>query len=248
MGMTLAEKILARASGRERGVAGRDRGRARGPRDEPRERRPGAQELPRNRRGARVGPVEDRHHLRPPRARPNRKRPPPPTRRSASSWRRRASSTSTTWAAAASATRCCPRTATCGRAWWWWAPIRTPPRTARSAPSPPASAPPRWPASGPKARCGSRCRPRCASRWTGEFRPWISAKDLILYIIGKLGAAGADYRAVEFDGPAIRRMSVASRMVLANLSMEMGAKVAFTPVDEMLLDYLRAARLRSRWR
>jgi homoaconitase/3-isopropylmalate dehydratase large subunit len=73
----------------------------------------------------------------------------------------------------------------------------------------------------------------------GEFRPWISAKDLILRIIGMLGAAGADYRAVEFDGPAIRRMSVASRMVLANLAMEMGAKVAFTPVDDVLLDYLR---------
>ena len=73
----------------------------------------------------------------------------------------------------------------------------------------------------------------------GEFRPWVSAKDLILYIIGKLGADGADYRAVEFDGPAIRRMTVASRMVLANLAMEMGAKVAFTPVDETLLDYLR---------
>jgi homoaconitate hydratase family protein len=73
----------------------------------------------------------------------------------------------------------------------------------------------------------------------GEFRPWVSAKDLILYIIGKLGADGADYRAVEFDGPAIRRMTVASRMVLANLAMEMGAKVAFTPVDEILLDYLR---------
>jgi homoaconitate hydratase family protein len=73
----------------------------------------------------------------------------------------------------------------------------------------------------------------------GEFRPWISAKDLILHIIGMLGADGADYRAVEFDGPAIRRMSVASRMVLANLSMEMGAKVAFTPVDSLLLEYLR---------
>ena len=73
----------------------------------------------------------------------------------------------------------------------------------------------------------------------GDFRPWISAKDLILHIIGMLGAAGADYRAVEFDGPAIRRMTVASRMVLANLAMEMGAKVAFTPVDKVLLDYLR---------
>ena len=73
----------------------------------------------------------------------------------------------------------------------------------------------------------------------GQFRPWISSKDLILYIIGKLGAAGADYRAVEFDGSAIRRMTIASRMVLANLSMEMGAKVAFTPVDDTLLDWLR---------
>ncbi len=72
----------------------------------------------------------------------------------------------------------------------------------------------------------------------GELGPWISAKDLILYIIGKLGADGADYRAVEFDGPAIRALSVAGRMVLANLSMEMGAKVAFTPVDDKLLGYL----------
>lgn len=73
----------------------------------------------------------------------------------------------------------------------------------------------------------------------GKLDEWISAKDLILYIIGKLGADGADYRAVEFDGPAIRSMSVASRMVLTNLAMEMGAKAAFTPVDEVLLDYLR---------
>jgi len=73
----------------------------------------------------------------------------------------------------------------------------------------------------------------------GQLEQWVSAKDLILYIIGKLGADGADYRAVEFDGPAIRRLSVASRMVLTNLAMEMGAKVAFTPVDEELLEYLR---------
>ncbi len=68
---------------------------------------------------------------------------------------------------------------------------------------------------------------------SGEFPPWLSAKDLILYIIGQLGADGADYRAVEFDGPAIRNLTVASRMVLANLSMEMGAKAAFTPVEEI---------------
>jgi 3-isopropylmalate/(R)-2-methylmalate dehydratase large subunit len=74
----------------------------------------------------------------------------------------------------------------------------------------------------------------------GVFGQWVSAKDLILHIIGQVGAAGADYRAVEFDGPAIRNMSIASRMVLANLSMEMGAKVAFTPVDEVVTEYLNA--------
>jgi 3-isopropylmalate/(R)-2-methylmalate dehydratase large subunit len=72
----------------------------------------------------------------------------------------------------------------------------------------------------------------------GEMGPWVSAKDLILYTIGKLGADGADYRAVEFDGPVIRNFSVASRMVLSNLAMEMGAKVAFAPVDNKLIEYL----------
>jgi 3-isopropylmalate/(R)-2-methylmalate dehydratase large subunit len=73
---------------------------------------------------------------------------------------------------------------------------------------------------------------------SGVLPQWVSAKDLILYIIGQLHSDGADYQAVEFDGPAIRHMTVASRMVLANLAMEMGAKVAFTPVDDQLLTYL----------
>ena len=73
---------------------------------------------------------------------------------------------------------------------------------------------------------------------SGELRPWISAKDLILYLIGELGADGAACRAIEFDGPTVRHLSIASRMVLANLSMEMGAMVAFTPVDETLLAFL----------
>ncbi len=74
----------------------------------------------------------------------------------------------------------------------------------------------------------------------GKFKPWVSAKDLILYIIGKLGADGADYKAVEFSGPAIKDMSIASRMVLSNLSMEMGAKVAFVEVDDKTLEYVKS--------
>jgi len=74
---------------------------------------------------------------------------------------------------------------------------------------------------------------------TGEFRELVSAKDLILHIIGRLGADGADYMAVEFCGQTVASMSVASRMVLTNLSMEMGAKVAFVAPDGKTVAYVR---------
>lgn len=74
---------------------------------------------------------------------------------------------------------------------------------------------------------------------SGSFRNYISAKDLILYIIGKLGSDGANYKAVEFHGETIRNMSIASRMVLSNLSMEMGAKVAFVVPDKKTISYVK---------
>ncbi len=74
----------------------------------------------------------------------------------------------------------------------------------------------------------------------GEFPEWVSAKDLILHIIGRLGAAGADYKAVEFYGETVEKMSIASRMVLANLAMEMGAKAALIPPDEKTLEYVKS--------
>ncbi len=74
----------------------------------------------------------------------------------------------------------------------------------------------------------------------GKFQKYVSAKDLILYIIGKLKADGADYKSVEFCGPAINDMSIASRMVLTNLSMEMGAKNAFVLPDEKTVEFVRA--------
>jgi len=123
------------------------------------------------------------------------------------------SSNFTTSAAAASATRCSrERTRAAGMVLVGTDSHTT--TTARSGRSPPASAPPKWRAYGPRATLWFKVPATLRVEVTGEFRPWISAKDLILYIIGKLGAAGADYRAVEFDGPAIRRMTVASRMVL----------------------------------
>ncbi|MEO0142506.1 MAG: homoaconitase large subunit [candidate division WOR-3 bacterium] len=73
----------------------------------------------------------------------------------------------------------------------------------------------------------------------GKFRKYVSAKDLILYIIGQLKADGADYKSVEFCGPTISEMSIASRMVLANLSMEMGAKNALVLPDEKTIEFVR---------
>ncbi len=79
----------------------------------------------------------------------------------------------------------------------------------------------------------------------GKLREDVSAKDVILYVIGKLSADGANYKAVEFCGTSVENMSVASRMVLTNLSMEMGAKVAFTPIDEKVKDYLAGRNVKG---
>jgi len=73
----------------------------------------------------------------------------------------------------------------------------------------------------------------------GKFQSSVSSKDLILHVIGTLRADGADYKAVEFSGEAIDNMTIASRMVLSNLSMEMGAKCAFVLPDEKTIQYVR---------
>ncbi|MFZ2956192.1 MAG: 3-isopropylmalate dehydratase large subunit [Candidatus Ozemobacteraceae bacterium] len=75
----------------------------------------------------------------------------------------------------------------------------------------------------------------------GRFNPGVYSKDLILYLIGKLRADGADYLSVEFYGEAIEKMTVASRMVLTNLSMEMGAKAAMVPPDAKTIEYVKNA-------
>lgn len=74
---------------------------------------------------------------------------------------------------------------------------------------------------------------------SGSLRGYVSAKDLILHIIGSSGADGANYKAVEFSGETINNMSIASRMVLSNLSMEMGAKVCFVLPDEKTVSYVK---------
>lgn len=76
----------------------------------------------------------------------------------------------------------------------------------------------------------------------GALPPRVSAKDVILRIIGDLGADGADYRSVEFDGQTVRDMSIASRMVLCNMAAEMGAKNGVVLPDDKTRQWL-ASRL-----
>ncbi|NLI76572.1 MAG: 3-isopropylmalate dehydratase large subunit [Candidatus Riflebacteria bacterium] len=74
----------------------------------------------------------------------------------------------------------------------------------------------------------------------GKFKPGVYSKDLILHLIGKLRADGADYKSIEFFGQAIDEMTIASRMVLTNLSMEAGAKSAMIPPDQKTVDYVKS--------
>ncbi|MBU4446207.1 MAG: 3-isopropylmalate dehydratase large subunit [Candidatus Marinimicrobia bacterium] len=73
----------------------------------------------------------------------------------------------------------------------------------------------------------------------GEFPEGISSKDLMLKIAGEIGADGALYKAIEFCGPTIDRMSVASRFVLTNMAVEIGAKAGYMIPNAETLAYLR---------
>ena len=73
----------------------------------------------------------------------------------------------------------------------------------------------------------------------GRLPRRVSAKDVILHIIGDLRADGADYRSVEFAGETVQSMSVASRMVLCNMVAEMGAKNGLVLPDETTRRWLR---------
>ncbi len=75
---------------------------------------------------------------------------------------------------------------------------------------------------------------------TGSFRPGVTAKDLILKIIGDIGSAGADYMSVEYHGEAIRNMSIGERMTLCNMGVEMGSKNSVCEPDEKVFRHLES--------
>jgi len=67
----------------------------------------------------------------------------------------------------------------------------------------------------------------------------VTAKDLTLNVVGKIGADGAIYKGLEFSGSTIRNLSVDGRMVLCNMAVEMGAKAGIIEPDEKTLDYIK---------
>jgi 3-isopropylmalate/(R)-2-methylmalate dehydratase large subunit len=75
----------------------------------------------------------------------------------------------------------------------------------------------------------------------GVLEPGVHAKDVMLKLIGELGADGLTYCSAEFAGPLVERMSVSERMTFCNLAMEMGAKNAYVAPDATTLSYLHDA-------
>jgi 3-isopropylmalate/(R)-2-methylmalate dehydratase large subunit len=80
---------------------------------------------------------------------------------------------------------------------------------------------------------------------TGSFKPWVTSKDISLFMIGQLGADGGLYASVEFHGEAIAKMSMESRFVLTNMMAEMGAKDAWIVQDEVSFDWLAQQKQRK---
>jgi 3-isopropylmalate/(R)-2-methylmalate dehydratase large subunit len=74
---------------------------------------------------------------------------------------------------------------------------------------------------------------------SGRFRKFVGAKDLILHLIGKLTAQGANFKVLEFHGPTIRNLSTSGRLVLCNMSVEAGATAGLVPPDQETARYLR---------
>jgi 3-isopropylmalate/(R)-2-methylmalate dehydratase large subunit len=73
----------------------------------------------------------------------------------------------------------------------------------------------------------------------GELNKWVAGKDLILYTIGKIGVEGASYKAMEFSGPVIEKLSMDGRLTMANMAIEAGAKTGVIEPDEATFKYLQ---------
>ena len=80
-------------------------------------------------------------------------------------------------------------------------------------------------------------------RVDGRLAPGVTAKDLVLTIIGRIGTAGGTGHAIEFAGEAVRALSMESRMTMCNMSIEAGARAGMVAVDDKTIDYIKGRPL-----
>lgn len=81
----------------------------------------------------------------------------------------------------------------------------------------------------------------------GKFKEGIYAKDLMLHLIGLIGADGATYKALEFCGDTIENMEMSGRFTLANMAVEAGAKAGLFASDSRTKEYLKSRGRESKW-
>jgi len=82
---------------------------------------------------------------------------------------------------------------------------------------------------------------------SGRLKPGVYSKDLSLWIIGMIGANGANYMSIEFHGEGVSSLEISDRMTLANLASEMGAKNAVFPADEVLAEFYGLKNIKGVW-
>jgi 3-isopropylmalate/(R)-2-methylmalate dehydratase large subunit len=76
-------------------------------------------------------------------------------------------------------------------------------------------------------------------QWNGALAPGVLAKDMMLHLIGRFGMNGGRYQAVEFSGSAVRALSMQERMTLSNMSAELGAQAGLIAADQTTVQYLQ---------
>ena len=81
---------------------------------------------------------------------------------------------------------------------------------------------------------------------TGTLKPFVSGKDVILTLIGKIGVDGARYQSLEFAGDGVKSLTIFDRLTICNMAIEAGAKNGIFPVDDITREYV-AGRVNRDW-
>lgn len=82
-------------------------------------------------------------------------------------------------------------------------------------------------------------------RWNGHLSAGVTAKDMMLHMIGRFGMNGGEYQAIEFAGSAVKALSMQERMTLSNMSAELGSQVGLIAPDEVTRDWLNGVGVKD---